>query len=89
MAETSDGFTLAERDLELRGPGELFGSRQSGLPPLRVADLSRDLELLAMARRDAAAWIEGSPRLDREEDALLLRRVLKKYGEALGISDVG
>ena len=89
MAETSSGFELAERDLEIRGPGELFGSKQSGLPPLRVADVLRDRELLEMARRDAAAWIERSPRLDRPEEALLLRRVLKQYGAAFGLADVG
>jgi ATP-dependent DNA helicase RecG len=89
MAETNSGFVLAERDLEIRGPGELLGARQSGLPPFRVADLTRDLALLAMARRDAAAWIDHSPRLDRPEDALARRRLMKQYGHALGIADVG
>jgi len=89
MAETSSGFDLAERDLEIRGPGELFGSRQSGLPPLRVADVLRDRELLEMARRDAAAWIDRSPKLDTPEESLLLRRVLKQYGAAFGLADVG
>jgi len=89
MAETNSGFVLAERDLEIRGPGELLGARQSGLPPFRVADLTRDLALLAMARRDAAAWIDRSPRLDRPEDALARRRLMKQYGHALGIADVG
>ncbi|MFG0304839.1 MAG: ATP-dependent DNA helicase RecG [Phycisphaerales bacterium JB040] len=89
MARTTSGFELAEKDLELRGPGEVFGSRQSGLPPLRVADLMRDRELLAMARRDAASWVEASPALERPVDAMLRRRVLRLYGEALGIGDVG
>ncbi len=52
---TGDGFKLAEIDFRLRGPGELFGTRQHGLPPLRVADLQQDAELLAEARRDATA----------------------------------
>jgi ATP-dependent DNA helicase RecG len=86
---TSDGFALAEKDLELRGPGEMFGARQSGLPPFKVADLMRDRELLAMARRDAAAWIERSPVLAKPEEALLKRRMLKAYGEHLGLADVG
>lgn len=86
---TSDGFALAERDLELRGPGEVFGLKQSGLPPFKVADLMRDRDLLAMARRDAAAWIERSPTLDRAEEKTLLRRLLKTYGHALALGDVG
>jgi ATP-dependent DNA helicase RecG len=89
MEKTTDGFALAERDLELRGPGELFGARQSGLPPFKVADLGRDLELLALARRDAAAWIDQSPGLSRAEETVLRRRLLKAYGDALGLVDVG
>jgi len=89
VAEVSDGFQLAEKDMEIRGPGELFGTKQSGLPPLRVADLMRDRELLAMARRDAAAWIDRSPTLSGEDERLLRQRVLKRYGEALGLGDVG
>jgi len=89
IARTTDGFELAEKDLEIRGPGEVFGSRQSGLPPFKVADLTRDRELLGMARRDAAAWIARSPRLDRPEEQLLLRRTLKAFGEHLGLADVG
>ncbi|USO00303.1 MAG: ATP-dependent DNA helicase RecG [Phycisphaeraceae bacterium] len=89
MAETTSGFVLAERDLEIRGPGELFGARQSGLPPFQVADLTRDLELLAMARRDAAAWIGRSPRLAGGGEVLVRRRLMKRYGDSLGIADVG
>lgn len=89
LAATSDGFVLAERDLEIRGPGEVFGSRQSGASPLKIADLMRDRELLAMARRDARAWIERSPALARPEERTLLRRLLKTYGETLGLGDVG
>jgi len=89
IGATNDGFVLAEKDLEIRGPGELFGTRQSGLPPFRVADLMRDRELLNMARRDAAAWIKASPHLDRPEEALVKRRLKKTYGDALGLADVG
>jgi ATP-dependent DNA helicase RecG len=87
--QTSDGFALAEKDLELRGPGEVFGLKQSGLPPFKVADLMRDRDLLALARRDAAAWIERSPALDHAEEKILLRRLLKTYGHALALGDVG
>ena len=89
VAGTADGFVLAERDLEIRGPGELFGIRQSGMPPFRVADLARDLDLLKMARRDAAAWIAQSPHLARPGDALARRRLLKAHGKWLGMGDVG
>ncbi|MFT5423964.1 MAG: ATP-dependent DNA helicase RecG [Phycisphaerales bacterium] len=89
MTDTTSGFELAERDLEIRGPGEVFGARQSGMPPLLVADLMRDRELLAMARKDAAAWIDEAPRLSRPTDTLIRRRLMKQYGEALGIGDVG
>ena len=89
IAKTSDGFILAERDMEIRGPGELFGVRQSGLAPFKVADLARDLDLLKMARRDAAAWIASSPHLSRPEDALARRRLLRAHGQWLGLGDVG
>jgi ATP-dependent DNA helicase RecG len=89
METVSDGFRLAEEDLNIRGPGEVFGSRQSGLAPFKVADLVADRELLSMARRDAAAWIRASPALNRPEEALLRRRLIKAHGEDLGLGDVG
>ncbi|MEZ6241871.1 MAG: ATP-dependent DNA helicase RecG [Phycisphaerales bacterium] len=89
MAHTSSGFELAERDLEIRGPGEMFGARQSGVAPFKIADPRRDRELLEQARRDARAWIEASPGLEREGEALIRRRLLHSHGEALGLGDVG
>ncbi len=89
IARTSDGFELAEQDLEIRGPGELFGVRQAGIPPFKVADLMHDRELLGMARRDAAAWIARSPTLEGPGEALLRRRLLKAHGAWLGLADVG
>jgi ATP-dependent DNA helicase RecG len=58
MVRTEDGFAIAEKDLELRGPGDFFGTRQSGLPLLRVADLMRDRDLLEEARREAFALVQ-------------------------------
>jgi ATP-dependent DNA helicase RecG len=58
LVETTDGFVLAERDLALRGPGDFFGTRQSGLPTLRVGDLVRDHALMEEARREAVAWLD-------------------------------
>ncbi|HRP63015.1 MAG TPA: ATP-dependent DNA helicase RecG [Phycisphaerales bacterium] len=88
IAATTDGFEIAEKDLEIRGPGELFGARQSGLAPFLVADLSRDVDLLRMARRDAEQWIDENPHLDGPRDALLRRRLFKAHGKALGLADV-
>ena len=59
MTETTDGFVIAERDLTQRGPGDFFGTRQSGLPTLRVGDLLRDHALLEEARREAVAWLDS------------------------------
>jgi ATP-dependent DNA helicase RecG len=60
MAETTNGFDLAERDLELRGPGDFFGTRQAGLPTFRAIDLIRDRDLLDLARREAEAWFDAA-----------------------------
>ena len=89
MVESSSGFTLAQRDLEIRGPGDVFGTRQSGMPPFKVANPLEDHDLLNMARRDAAAWIDRSPKLDVPSEALIRRRLLKAHGQWLGVGDVG
>ena len=60
LVETTDGFVIAERDLSLRGPGDFFGTRQSGLPTLRVGDLVRDFSMMEDARREAVAWLRDS-----------------------------
>ncbi len=89
MASTTDGFVVAERDFELRGPGEIFGAKQSGLPPFRVADLVRDTDLLQMARRDAQEWVLRSPRLTQQSETLIRNRVIKTHGEWLDIRVTG
>jgi ATP-dependent DNA helicase RecG len=58
LVETTDGFVIAERDLALRGPGDFFGTRQSGIPTLRVGDLGRDVALMNDARREAETWLD-------------------------------
>ena len=57
MEETNDGFKIAEKDLEIRGPGEVMGTRQAGLPEFRVANLVRDLDLLQAAREEAEGYV--------------------------------
>jgi ATP-dependent DNA helicase RecG len=59
MADTTDGFVIAERDLQLRGPGDFFGTRQHGLPMLRAGDLVRDADLLEQAFAEARTRVEG------------------------------
>jgi ATP-dependent DNA helicase RecG len=59
MADTQDGFVIAERDLELRGPGDFFGTRQSGLPTLRTGDLVRDRDVMEAAHREARHLVDG------------------------------
>ncbi len=86
---TTDGFRLAEIDFELRGPGELLGSRQHGLPPFRIADLLRDAEILEGARRDAQALVATDPGLSSPDHTRLRRQVLTRYGQALDLADVG
>jgi ATP-dependent DNA helicase RecG len=61
LVDSTDGFYIAEMDLKLRGPGEFFGTKQSGLPSLRVANILRDAEILEVARREAVAFVESPP----------------------------
>ena len=63
MVETTDGFRIAEEDLALRGPGEFFGTRQSGLPDLRIANIVRDAKIVEATRREAFGLLERDPRL--------------------------
>ncbi len=90
FARSTDGFELAEIDFSLRGPGDLFGTRQHGLPPLRIADLQRDLEVLEQARDDAMALLATDPpAFFQPECEHLKRQVLRRYGKALDLGDVG
>ncbi|MBU6237575.1 MAG: ATP-dependent DNA helicase RecG [Planctomycetes bacterium] len=89
FAASNDGFALAELDLRTRGPGELLGTRQSGLPPLKIADLARDEVWVFQARDIAGEVIDRDPTLTLPEHTLLRRQVVSKHGQALAISDVG
>ena len=80
---TGDGFKIAEEDLRIRGPGEMFGTRQHGLPALRVADLVEDFELLRMARRDASVLMASDPGLSDPHHQRLRRDLLRAYGGKL------
>jgi ATP-dependent DNA helicase RecG len=79
IEETNDGFQLAEKDLELRGPGDFFGTRQSGLPELKLASLG-DTPLLEKARQEAKALFREDPNLTHPDHRLLARKVREFWG---------
>ena len=84
MASTSDGFAIAERDLELRGPGDFFGTRQSGVPALRTGDLVRDRDIMEEAHREARRAVTNGG-LTPE----LASYVQKKWQQQFGLIEVG
>jgi ATP-dependent DNA helicase RecG len=86
---TCDGFALAERDLALRGPGDLVGTRQSGAPPLYLADLLRDGSVVAEARADALALFERDPELADPALERLKKLIVDRWGATLGLGQVG
>lgn len=84
LCKTSDGFRIAEEDLRLRGPGDFFGSRQSGLPAFRVADLSFDMELLKQAQQASAQWIDREGAANTPEAEALRARVAELFRRSEG-----
>ena len=82
LCSTSDGFAVAQYDLETRGPGDFFGSRQHGLPSLQIADLMNDTRTLHAAQSEAVALLAEDPLLERPEHALLARQVEQMFDKA-------
>lgn len=89
LAETRDGFVIAQRDLELRGPGEVLGTRQHGLPDLKMADLIADAALLDAARGDAQRLVVDDPELDRPEHRELRSEVVRRFTERRAAAPAG
>jgi ATP-dependent DNA helicase RecG len=90
MVRTSEGFQIAELDLELRGPGEFFGTRQAGMPSFQVANLIRDRQLLEIAKREAAAVLEApNPEISLEEIQKALRHMRTRWQKSYGLVEVG
>jgi ATP-dependent DNA helicase RecG len=85
LEKTGDGFKIAEEDLRIRGPGEFFGTRQHGLPELKVADLLEDFELLRMARRDAFEIVREDPFLAAPHHQTIRRELQKAYAGRLDL----
>jgi ATP-dependent DNA helicase RecG len=89
LTEHDDGFMIAERDLQIRGPGEFLGTRQSGLPELRVAHLIRDQRVLAEARREAFALVAEDPHLSRPEHGGLRQALMHRWHQKFELMHVG
>lgn len=90
MVRTTDGFQIAELDLELRGPGEFFGTRQAGMPSFQVANLMRDRDLLEAAKREAAAVLGGpNSEVSKEEIDRALRHMRSRWQRSYGLVEVG
>ena len=86
MVRTQNGFELAELDLQQRGPGEFFGTRQAGLPDFRVANLARDRELLELAKAEAARFVEGpDANMDRAEIDAVWARLKHQWQRRYGL----
>jgi ATP-dependent DNA helicase RecG len=89
LARTTDGFRIAEVDLEIRGPGELLGTRQSGLPDFRVANLIRDRGILQDTRRAADLWLAADPRFERPESQPLRAVLAHRWAGRLELAEIG
>jgi ATP-dependent DNA helicase RecG len=90
MVRTNDGFQIAELDLELRGPGEFFGTRQAGMPSFQVANLIRDRQLLEAAKREAAVVLAGpNAEITQAEIDAALRHMRTRWHKSYGLVEVG
>lgn len=89
MVETNDGFEIAEMDLQLRGPGEFFGTRQAGMPTFRVANLLRDRDLLELAKKEACALLDGRLEIPAEDKSRTMVHLRASWQRRYGLVEVG
>ncbi len=89
MARTSDGFRIAEADLEIRGPGDFLGTRQAGLPDFRIANLVRDGRILEMARKEAFSLVQTADLRDRPEHDELMHELKERWAGRLELASIG
>ena len=89
MVQTTDGFAIAEVDLKLRGPGEFFGTRQSGLPALCIANLVDDADLLALARTEAFDLIKNDPHLRQKSNGCIRKHFEEEFRDILELGKIG
>jgi ATP-dependent DNA helicase RecG len=89
MTRSNDGFEIAEQDLRIRGPGELFSTRQHGLPDLKIANIVDDFDLLMMARKNAFELVGEDPMLRGPDHKNIRTALIARFGETLGLADVG
>ena len=89
MTKTCDGFKIAEMDFRLRGPGEFFGTRQHGLPELRISDLIKDFPILKQARNNAFKIVSEDPKLTKETHLKIRQKVMETFKDRLELIDIG
>lgn len=89
MTESADGFQIAEEDFKLRGPGDIFGTRQHGLAGIRFGDVIRDMEIMELARREAFSLIEGDPEFKAYENRHLRALLERRFKGKIGFVKVG
>jgi ATP-dependent DNA helicase RecG len=83
MYKTNNGFEIAEMDLKLRGPGDIFSTKQSGFPELKYADIVYDIELLNITKNIAFELINKDPSLDSDNNKVIRKNLIKHYSENL------
>ena len=83
LGKTNDVFKISEEDLKLRGPGDFFGSRQHGLPALKIADMSQDMDILRKAQEAAQLIRNADPKLERTENIYLRELVDKLFDKTM------